>query len=110
MGCERGVGAFTRLSSPWRIVTVLPLRVMGLEGRYAFNSCVSADLILLFHGLMSNRTYPRINVYLSEVFVSLEPTEYYQEVLKRRRVPLQSQGDMTLSRTRNLYQYPQLQK
>ena len=53
-----------------------------------------------------NRTCPRINVYLSEDFVSPVPSGSFQGALKRRPVPRQIQGGTTQTRTRKSYQYP----
>jgi hypothetical protein len=61
------------------------------------------------HDLVSTRTYPRINLYLSGGFVSLLLPKYSQSVLERRRIPLQTQRDTTISQLHNLRQYPQLQ-
>ena len=69
---------------------------MVLEGRYAGAPFTSVSE---FDRFVSTSTYPRINVYLSEGFVSLVLSKYFQSVLKRRRVPLQIQRDMTVSQT-----------
>jgi hypothetical protein len=55
------------------------------------------------------RTYPRTNVYLSEDFVLLVPSEYCRGILKQREVsPQTTQGSMT--QAWNLHQYPRLQR
>jgi hypothetical protein len=50
--------------------------------------------------LLLIRTYPRINVYLSEDFVLLVPSEYCQGILKLRQVPPRIQST-TVSQTWN---------
>jgi hypothetical protein len=85
----------------------------GPEGKvrwYAFKFATATDPIRLLHDLVPFRTYPRASAFLSEGFVSLAPSKYFQSVLKRRRVPLQSQRGTTASQTRNSYQCPQLRR
>jgi hypothetical protein len=56
-----------------------------------------------------HRTCPRINVYLSEDFVSFVPSGGCQGVFKRRLAPRQIQGGATLIiQTGKLYQYPRI--
>jgi len=56
------------------------------------------------------RTYPRINVYLSEDFVLLVPSGNCQSVLKRQQDPLQTYMTIIMIQIRRLYQYPRLQR
>jgi hypothetical protein len=75
---------------------------MVLKGRYASAPFTNVGgFETASHDFVSTRTYPRINVYLSEGFVSLVLSKYFQSVLKRRRVPLKIQRDMTVSQTWN---------
>jgi hypothetical protein len=78
---------------------------MVLVGRYvvALLAGVSGFKVTL-HELGRTRTYPKINVYLSEGFASLVNSKYYQSILKRRLVPPQT--GMTVNRTRSSYQCP----
>ena len=59
-----------------------------------------------WHDAVPIRAYPRINVYLSEDFVSLVPLGYCQDISRLRRVtvvPLQTQA--IVAQAWNLYPY-----
>ena len=79
----------------------------GPEGKvrwYAFKFATATDPIRLLHDLVPFRIYPRASAFLSEGFVSLAPSKYFQSVLKQRRVRLENQRDTIVSQTRKLYQ------